>query len=223
VTAFRSPVVSGPIRRAAPVHLRDVLRQHRLMAVVRGVDPDATLDSVLVLADAGIDLIEVSCTSTDGLGVIARARAALGPDAPLGAGGVLTESDVVQVEQAGASFIVTPGLAPAIAEAVRLGMPALVGALTPSEVVAATLAGADAVKLFPASLGGPAYLRALREPFPEASFVPFGGVDVDSVPAYLAAGAAAVGVGSSLLGDAPDGGDLEGLRERAALFREAIA
>lgn len=205
------------------MHLRDVLRQHRLMAVVRGDDPDASLDSILVLADAGIALIEVSCTSTDGVGVIARARAELGPDALLGAGTVLTESDVVQVEQAGASFIVTPGLAPAVDEAVRLGLPALVGALTPGEVVAATLARAAAVKLFPASLGGPAYLRALREPFPDVPFVPFGGVDADSVSAYLAAGAVAVGVGSPLLGDAPRGGDLDALRERAEIFRAAVA
>ena len=205
------------------MHLRDVLRQHRLIAVVRGDDPDAALDSVLVLAEAGVALIEVSCTATDGVGVLARARAALGPDALLGAGTVLTESEVVRVEQAGASFIITPGLAPALSEAVRLGLPALVGALTPSEVVAATLAGADAVKLFPASLGGPGYLRALRESFPEVSFVPFGGVDADSAPAYLAAGAVAVGVGSSLLGDAPHGGDLDGLRERAEIFRTAIS
>ena len=205
------------------MQLRDVLRQHRLMAVVHGDDPDAALDCVLVLAEAGVALIEVSCTSVDGVGVIARARAALGPDALLGAGTVLTESEVVRVEQAGASFIVTPGLVPALSEAVRLGLPALVGVFTPSEVVAATVAGAAAVKLFPASVGGPDYLRSLGEPFPEVAFVPFGGVDADSAPAYLAAGAIAVGVDSPLLGDAPRGGDLDGLRERAELFRAAVA
>lgn len=203
------------------MNLREVLRQHRLMAVVRADDPDDALDSILVLAEAGITLIEVSLTSKDAAGVLARARAELGPEAPLGAGTVLTEADVVQVEQAGASFVVTPGLAPAVAEAVRLGLPALVGALTPAEVIAASLAGAAAVKLFPASLGGPDYLRTLREPFPDCPFVPFGGIDVDAVPGYLAAGALAVGVGSPLLGDASRGGDLDGLRVRAEAFLAA--
>ena len=204
------------------MNLREVLRRHRLMAVVRGDDPDAALDSILVLAEAGITLVEVSVTSKDAVGVLVRARAELGPDAPLGAGTVLTEADVVQAEQAGASFIVTPGLAPAVAESVRLGLPALVGALTPAEVIAASLAGAAAVKVFPASLGGPRYLRMLREPFPDVPFVPFGGVDEGSASAYLSAGALAVGVGSALLGDAPCGGDLADLRLRATAFLAAV-
>lgn len=205
------------------MNLPDLLRRHRLLAVVRGDDPDAALASVLALAEAGIALIEVSVTSRDETGVLVRARTELGPDAHLGAGTVFTEADVVQAEQAGASFVVTAGLVPAVAEAVRLGLPALVGALTPTEVVAASLAGAAAVKLFPASLGGPGYLRTLREPFPDVPFVPFGGVDVESAPDYLSAGAVAVGVGEPLLGSAPGGGDLTALRLRAMAFRAAIA
>nr|MDT0656647.1 bifunctional 4-hydroxy-2-oxoglutarate aldolase/2-dehydro-3-deoxy-phosphogluconate aldolase [Micromonospora sp. DSM 115978] len=208
----------------AGMNLRETLSRHRLLAVVRGDDPDAALRSILVLAEAGIALVEVSITSRDAVGVLARARVELGPDALLGAGTVLTEADVVQVEQAGASFVVMPGLAPAAAECARLGMPALVGALTPTEVVAASLAGAAAVKLFPATaLGGPGYLRTLREPFPDVPFVPFGGVDAGSATDYLAAGALAVGVGGPLLGDAPRGGDLAALRSRAAAFRAAVS
>lgn len=203
------------------MHLRDVLGEHRLVAVVRGDDPDAALESALVLADAGIALIEVSLTAADGAGVIARARTELGPRAWIGAGTVVAESDVVRAERAGAAFLVTPGLAPALGEAVRFGLPALVGAFSPSEVVAATLAGAAAVRLFPASLGGPAYLRTLRECFPEVAFVAAGGVDAASAADYLAAGALAVAVGSSLLGDAPRGGDLNALRERAEAFLAA--
>jgi 2-dehydro-3-deoxyphosphogluconate aldolase/(4S)-4-hydroxy-2-oxoglutarate aldolase len=205
------------------VNLRETLSRHRLLAVVRGDDPDAALRSILTLAEAGITLIEVSVTSRDAIGVLVRARAELGPDAPLGAGTVLTEADVVQVEQAGVSFVVMPGLAPAVAECVRLGLPALVGALTPTEVVTASLAGAAAVKLFPASLGGVGYLRTLREPFPDVPFVPFGGIDAGLATEYLTAGALAVGVGGPLLGDAPRGGDLAALRTRAAAFRAAVA
>lgn len=204
------------------MNLREVLRRHRLVAAVRSDDPQAALASVLTLAQAGVAMIEISCAARDALGVLVRARAELGPEVTLGAGGVLTERDVVHVEQAGATFVATVGLAPALAEAARLGLPALAGALTPTEVVSAGLAGAVAVKLFPAPLGGPRYLAALREHFPEVPFVPSGAVDLASVPAYLAAGAVAVDVGAPLLGDAPFGGDLDALRDRAAAFLAAV-
>ncbi|HEY0698451.1 MAG TPA: bifunctional 4-hydroxy-2-oxoglutarate aldolase/2-dehydro-3-deoxy-phosphogluconate aldolase [Micromonospora sp.] len=204
------------------VNLRDALDGHRLLAVVRSDDPDAALEAVLVLVEAGIGLVEVCLASRDSVGVLLRARAELGPEALLGAGAVLTEGDVVAAEQAGASFIVTPGMAPAVGEAVRLGLPALVGAVTPTEVIAASLAGAAAVEVFPAGLHGPGYLRTLRDCFPECCFVASGGVDSGSVPAYLAAGASAVAVDQALLGDGAHGGDLDALRERVAAFRSAL-
>ncbi|MBM0224660.1 MULTISPECIES: bifunctional 4-hydroxy-2-oxoglutarate aldolase/2-dehydro-3-deoxy-phosphogluconate aldolase [Micromonospora] len=206
------------------MNLLDSLRTHRLLAIVRGPDPAAALASVLTLADAGIALIEVSLTGAGALDTIRRARAALGADARLGAGTVLSAEDAQRAADAGATFLVTPALAPSIAEAGRLGLPVLAGALTPSEVVQADASGAAAVKLFPAaSLGGPAYLGALRDPFPRTAFVPVGGVDADSARAYLDRGATAVGVGSPLLGDAVRGGDLGALRDRAAAFRAGVA
>jgi 2-dehydro-3-deoxyphosphogluconate aldolase/(4S)-4-hydroxy-2-oxoglutarate aldolase len=90
-------------------------------------------------------------------------------------------------------------------------------------VWAAHQRGAAAVKLFPASLGGPAYVRALVDPFPDVPLVPVGGVDAAAAAAYLAAGAVAVGVGSPLLGDAATGGDLAALAERARQFRDAVS
>ncbi len=119
--------------------------------------------------------------------------------------------------------MVTPGLGEGLAESVRQGLPTLAGVLTPSEVIAADALGVSALKLFPASLGGPDHLRALRAPFPELPFVPVGGVDVATAGAYFAAGAVAVGVGAPLIGDAADGGDLDALRRRAAEFRAACA
>lgn len=204
------------------VNLCELLERHRLLAVVCVDDPEPALASILALAEAGVSLIEVPLTSRDAIGVLLRARAELDPDVVLGAGAVLTDGDVVQVEQTGAAFVVTPALVPAVGEAVRLGLPALVGALTPTEVVSAGLAGATAVKLFPAALGGPDHLRALREPFSEVPFVPFGGIDLSSVGEYLAAGALAVAVGGPLLGDAPSGGDLDALRGRAEAFLVAV-
>jgi 2-dehydro-3-deoxyphosphogluconate aldolase/(4S)-4-hydroxy-2-oxoglutarate aldolase len=212
----------GDDERRTAVSLMERLRDRRLLAIVRGGDPDAALASLRVLADEGIDLVEVSLTTAGALSVIQRAAAETGGAAGLGAGTVLTAADAQAAVEAGATYLVTPGLGAGAREGVRLGLPVLAGALTPSEVIAAVELGATAVKLFPAAeLGGPAYLRALRAPFPEVPFVPVGGVTLGDVPAYLAAGAIAVGVGSPLVGDAADGGSLDALRARARALRAA--
>lgn len=196
-----------------------LLRERRVLAIVRGSRAEAVLETVLTLAREGIGLIEVSLTSDGALDAIARARGELGPEAVLGAGTVLTARAAHEVRDAGADFIVTPGHSEAVGEARNLGMPIIAGALTPTEVIAAHAAGADAVKLFPASaVGGPAYLRALRAPFPDIPFIPVGGVDEESGRRYLADGAVGIGVGSPLIGDAADGGDLKALRGRIRAF-----
>jgi 2-dehydro-3-deoxyphosphogluconate aldolase/(4S)-4-hydroxy-2-oxoglutarate aldolase len=125
------------------MNLPHALRNHRLLAILRGPDPDAALAALLALADAGVALIEVSLTGADALATIRRAWAALGADFALGAGTVLTVEDVQRATDAGAGFLVTPAIAPSLAEAARLGVPVLAGALTPSEVVAASTGGAS--------------------------------------------------------------------------------
>lgn len=204
--------------------LLTALHTHRLVAIVRGDDPGAGLRSVLALVEEGVTLVEVSLSGKGALEVIAQARAALGPDAPLGAGTVLTGADARAAHRAGADFAVTPGLGEGAVTARDLGMPVLAGVMTPTDVIAAQAMGAAALKIFPAAqAGGPGYLRALRGPFPTAPFVPVGGVDEEAARAYLAAGATAVGVGTPLLGDAPSGGSLAELRQRARAFRAAVA
>jgi 2-dehydro-3-deoxyphosphogluconate aldolase/(4S)-4-hydroxy-2-oxoglutarate aldolase len=200
----------------------DALREHRLIAIVRGTDEAAALAAVLTLAECGVRIVEVSLTTAGAASVIAQARARLGPDAHLGAGTIVDVAGAARAADAGASFVVTPGLGPGVAAAQARGLAVVAGALTPSEVIAATGLGVDAIKLFPASLGGVRYLRALRDPFPDVPFVPVGGVDVEAAGGYLAAGAVAVGVGSPLLGDAPAGGSLDLLRKRAAEFVAAV-
>lgn len=207
-----------------PVSLLERLRRQRLLAIVRASDPGTALTILRVLAEEGIDLAEVSLTTADALSVIRRAATGAAGTAGLGAGTVLTAADAQAAVEAGASYLVTPGISAGAREGVRLGVPVLVGALTPSEVVAAVELGATAVKIFPvAQLGGPSYLRALRAPFPGVPFVAVGGVAADAVPAYLAAGATAVGVGSPLTGDATGGGSLDALRERARALRAAAS
>ncbi|MFD8543875.1 bifunctional 4-hydroxy-2-oxoglutarate aldolase/2-dehydro-3-deoxy-phosphogluconate aldolase [Streptomyces sp. NPDC059649] len=199
------------------------LRTERLVAIIRGSDAEASFRTVMALAEAGLPLVEISLSGKDALGVIRRARAELGDAAWIGAGTVLTGSDARRAAEAGANLIVTPGLGAGLEESVRQGLATLAGVLTPSEVIAAEALGVSALKLFPASAGGPAYLQALRAPFPELPFVPVGGVDAAIAQAYFDAGAVAVGVGSPLVGDAADGGDLDELRKRAAEFRAVCA
>ncbi|MFC8393860.1 MULTISPECIES: bifunctional 4-hydroxy-2-oxoglutarate aldolase/2-dehydro-3-deoxy-phosphogluconate aldolase [unclassified Streptomyces] len=199
------------------------LRRDRLVAIVRGSDPKAALASVLALAQEGVRLIEISLTTPGAEAVITQAVEEIGSDAVIGAGTVVTEQDALRARDAGARWMVTPALDKGFEHAVALGVPVLAGALTPTEAVAAMRSGAAAVKLFPASIGGPAYLRALRDPLPDMPFVPVGGVDAEAARAYFAAGAVAVGVGSPLLGDAAQGGDLAQLRVRAREFLTVCA
>lgn len=199
--------------------LLDALRTLRLLAILRGPDRMSLVNAGLTLIECGVTCLEVSLTSADALGVIADLVAESGEGALIGVGTVRSVEDAVRAADAGAQFAVTPGLGAGVDGSRASGLPVLGGALTPTEVLSAS-AACTAVKLFPASLGGPGYLRALRDPLPDVSIVPVGGVDLDRVPAYLAAGALAVGVGSPLLGDAGDGGDLAELASRARAFRQ---
>ncbi|MDX2703053.1 bifunctional 4-hydroxy-2-oxoglutarate aldolase/2-dehydro-3-deoxy-phosphogluconate aldolase [Streptomyces sp. PA03-6a] len=205
------------------MELLAALRAHRLLAIVRGSDPDAALTTVLTLAEEGITLIEVSLSGRDALDVIARARAALGPEATLGAGTVLSADDARDAHKAGAAFLVTPAVSEGIATGRELGLPVLAGVMTPTDILQALRLGADALKLFPAgSAGGPGYLKDLRGPFPDLPFVPVGGVDAQAAAVYLRGGAVAVGVGSPLIGDAAEGGSVTVLRERARTFLDVV-
>jgi 2-dehydro-3-deoxyphosphogluconate aldolase/(4S)-4-hydroxy-2-oxoglutarate aldolase len=199
----------------------DELSEHRLLGIVRGADPEAAIRASVALAEAGIHFLEVSLVSADALRVIAevnRQVAGVPGGCVIGAGTVLTTDDVARATDAGARFMVTPAVTEAVAESARRGIPVLAGAFTTTEAVTAMAMGASAVKLFPASAGGPAYLKALRDPLPAVPFVPVGGVDARLAAEFFAAGAIAVGLGSPLLGDSVRGGDLVALRDRAAAF-----
>ncbi|KGJ80384.1 aldolase [Cryobacterium roopkundense] len=199
------------------------LASERLLAIVRGHDPAAAIRASLVLLESGVRFVEVSLVTTDALRVIEEIVRLAPPEAVIGAGTVLTRQHVAQAADVGAQFMVTPAVTVAVAESAERGIAVLAGALTPTEVVAALDLGATAVKLFPSSSGGPAYLRALRDPLPAVPFVPVGGVDASVMVEYLRCGAVAVGVGSPLLGDAARGGDLDALRGRATDFLAVAA
>ena len=125
---------------------------------------------------------------------------------------------------AGAQFIVTPAVADSIQEAAARGLPVLAGALTPTEVLEGMKRGASMIKLFPAFIGGPRYVKALLDPFPHVHLVAVGGVGAGDAAGYWDAGAAAVGPGSPLVGDAASsGGDLAAMRSRARDYVQRAA
>ncbi|QIK73800.1 bifunctional 4-hydroxy-2-oxoglutarate aldolase/2-dehydro-3-deoxy-phosphogluconate aldolase [Propioniciclava coleopterorum] len=203
------------------MELLPLLAAHRVLGIIRARDAAAAVAAGRVLVDAGLPLLEVSLITPDAADAIAELAGI--PGAIVGAGTVLSPEDVALVEDAGASFIVTPAITDAVPVAAGHGLPVLAGATTATEALTAMQLGATAVKLFPASIGGPSYLKALRDPLPGLPFVPVGGVDAAAAREYLRVGAVAVGVGSPLLGDAVAGGSLDELAERAASFAALAA
>jgi 2-dehydro-3-deoxyphosphogluconate aldolase / (4S)-4-hydroxy-2-oxoglutarate aldolase len=195
------------------------LQSEHLVAIVRAPEADDAVRVGRTLLGAGIRLIEVTLTTRDALSAIETLRDDAPVDAMIGAGTVLTTVQARNAVAAGAQFLVTPAITEAVTGA---EVPVLAGAYTATEAYHAMAAGATAVKLFPASAGGPAYLKALRDPFPTLPFVPVGGVTLDLIAPYLIAGAVAVGVGGPLTGDAVRGGSLEALAQRAHAFLDAI-
>jgi 2-dehydro-3-deoxyphosphogluconate aldolase/(4S)-4-hydroxy-2-oxoglutarate aldolase len=172
-----------------------------IVPVVRAASAELALRAAEAVLAGGISIFEITMTVPDAPAVIRTLCARLGSRAVVGAGTVLDAEAAARCLDAGAAFIVSPGFDPAtVAAAHARGVPAMPGALTPTEVMAASKAGADMIKIFPASaVGGPKYLRALRGPFPDLKLLPTGGVNAATAADYIAAGAAALGVGSELV------------------------
>ncbi|BCT74585.1 2-dehydro-3-deoxy-phosphogluconate aldolase [Sinomonas cyclohexanicum] len=201
--------------------LLEAIRESRVLAVIRGDSAEHAANAARILFSEGIRLVEIALTTPG----TADALAAVAPEVPegshLGAGTVCTLEDVDAVVAAGATFVVTPAVTEAVPYATGLGMPVLAGAFTPTEAYEAWRQGAAAVKLFPASAGGPGYLKALTEPFPQIPFLAVGGVGLTQLPEYVAAGALGVGAGGPLVGDGARGGSADELAERARAFAAA--
>lgn len=200
------------------------LATDRLMAIVRGRSEhlDALLRVVTTLAEEGVRIVEVSLTTPGALAGIATLRSELGSTVRLGAGTITNLADAKRARDAGAEFLLTPGLPEDLQEITSLDVETIIGALSPTEVGRAVRAGASAVKVFPVSVGGPEYLEALHGPYPNVPLVAVGGIGLDDAAGLLSSGAFALGVGSPLVGNTVDSGDTDGLRARARAFREAV-
>ncbi len=175
------------------------------------------------LADGGVRALELTLNDPEDDAIRAiEAAARVGPalGVEIGAGTVLSIESAQRALDAGARFLVMPHLDPELVRwAVARGVATLPGCATPTEILVAWRAGAAAMKVFPASSLGPSFIRECRGPFPGLPLLPTGGVTLDNAPAFIAAGAIGVGMGSWLIGDA----DPAGIRERAAQIVAAVA
>lgn len=180
-------------------HMKRVL-DSGLVAIIRSPSSELLVDVAEALVAGGISVMEVTFTVPNALDVLAAVKKKLGDRILLGAGTVLDTETARAALLAGAEFIVTPTVNTKVIEMCRrydkVIMP---GGFTPTEILTAWEAGADAVKVFPAEIGGPAHLRAVKGPFPQIRLLPTGGVTLESLGDFVKAGACAVGLGSALV------------------------
>jgi 2-dehydro-3-deoxyphosphogluconate aldolase/(4S)-4-hydroxy-2-oxoglutarate aldolase len=172
----------------------------RVVPVLRLASGEETRFAVDCLVEAGFACIELTLTTPGAVELIAELRARMGSATSIGAGTVLDLASAGRCIDAGADFLVSPCLVAGMAaRAHAAGRTALIGGYTPGEVLAASREGADIVKVFPASSGGPAHLAAIHAVFPQIAFCPTGGVSLANMKEYFAAGAAIVGVGNNII------------------------
>lgn len=171
-----------------------------LLPVVRAKSVEQAIALAKALHRGGIEALEITMTVPGATEVISALKRDIGDTALLGAGTVLSPEDGKRCIDSGATFLVSPGYVPGLVNTGHdHGCPVMLGALTPSEVLAAWKEGSDFVKVFPCSaLGGASYLKALAAPFPQIKLLPTGGVTLETMAEYVAAGAAALGVGNAL-------------------------
>lgn len=202
------------------------IKELGIVPIVRTTDADSAIRAVEAICEGGIPCAEITMTVDGAIHALERVADKLGDRIILGAGTVLDPETARACMLAGAEFFVTPSLnVKTIEMAKRYSKAAFPGALTPTEILTAWQAGADAVKVFPCSaLGGAKYIKALKGPFPQIELVPTGGVNLETVGDFLAAGCCAVGVGSDLIDNKTiQQGKYEVFVERARRFRQKVA
>jgi 2-dehydro-3-deoxyphosphogluconate aldolase/(4S)-4-hydroxy-2-oxoglutarate aldolase len=197
-----------------------------IIAVVRARSPDPAglIDVAKALLAGGVDCIEITMTTPNALEVIGACRRAVG-EAMIGAGSVLDAETARAAVEAGAQFVVSPIFSPGIIEAAHAAdLPAVPGCFSPTEILHATVAGADMVKVFPAGLFGAKYFQAILAPMPHLKLTPTGGVDLKTAGDFIAAGACTLGVGSALVTkDALAAGNLAEIRRLAGEYVRIVA
>lgn len=191
-----------------------------IVSIIRAKSGEQLVEVAKALYDGGIDVIEVTFTVPGVLDIISAVKRELGDRILLGAGTVLDTESARAAILAGAEFIVTPTVKPDVIQLCnRYSKAVMPGAFTPTEILTAWEAGADFVKVFPADIGGPNYLKAVHGPLPQVRLLPTGGVDMQTLPAFVKAGASAVGLGSALVEkSAVESGDMDRIRSLAEQY-----
>lgn len=196
-----------------------------VVAVLRGLDRATVTDVAGAIVDGGVDAVEVTMDSDDGITMLEALRSSLAEDVSVGVGTVLDPATATSAIDAGAEFVVAPTFDPdTVAACDRRGVPVAPGVATPTEAHDAMAAGADLVKLFPAAPLGPDYLASIRGPLGDLPVMPTGGIGPDNAAAFFDAGACAVGVGSALVDDdAIARGEFDAITATAAELVEIAA
>lgn len=195
-----------------------------LVAIIRAPNGDRLLEVAEALYAGGIDVIEVTFTVPSVIDIIKQLRDKIGDRILLGAGTVLDVETARAAILAGAEFIVTPTVNTEVIKLCqRYGKVVMSGAFTPTEILTAWEAGADIVKVFPADVGGPSYLKAVHGPLPQVRLLPTGGVNLDTLDSFVKAGACAVGLGGALVEkEALEQGDMQRVETAARNFVKAM-
>jgi 2-dehydro-3-deoxyphosphogluconate aldolase/(4S)-4-hydroxy-2-oxoglutarate aldolase len=201
----------------------ELFQRNPIVGILRSFPTETIHPIVKAVLDGGLTCLEVTMNSPGAAEQIRIARSAGGDRMNIGAGTVTTLKRLEEALEAGVSFIVTPTLAPeVIARCVELKVPVFPGAFTPTEISRAWDMGATMVKVFPAEVLGPGYLRAIKAPLPHVRLMPTGGVDLETIGAYRQSGGEAVGVGSPLFkADRVAASDWAWLQERARALSAA--
>jgi len=205
--------------------VREKIVEVGVVPVVRAASGREARMAADAVCEGGIPIVEITMTVPGAVDVIRELVKSVSSDVLVGAGTVLNAEAARQCLGAGAQFLVSPGLnLPMVEVAKKEGKLVMAGALTPTEIMAAWEAGADFVKIFPCGqVGGAKYIRALRGPFPQISFVPTGGVNLNTAGEFIEAGAVALGVGGELvLAEALKSGRPEIIVENARKFSAVV-
>jgi len=175
------------------------IKNEKVIALIRADGPDSLIDCARALSAGGLNVIELTMSTPGAISVLAQAAKEL-PNVTFGMGTVVDAATVAEAQAAGAQFIVTPCVRPAVIAACKeRDLPILGGALTPTEAYTTFELGADVIKVFPAEFFGPAYIKSLKAPFPKLNIMPTGGVTPETVGDFLRAGAYATAAGSALV------------------------
>ncbi len=195
-----------------------------LVAVIRGPSPELTVKMVKALVAGGVSGIEITYSTPHAEEVVRLLDQQFGEKIVLGMGTLTAPEQAESAKAAGARFLVSPVCEPALGKAmVATGLATMIGALTPTEVFQAFQMGSDVVKIFPGSLAGPSYVKALKGPFPNIPLMPTGGVSVTNVGEWFAAGVFGVGAGSELCPPAlAKEGKFDEITQKAREFVEAV-